>query len=81
MFLKPQLQVEGELREGRQTPDQVVRMRTNQNAFNFKQKTGLIESLTSLKSPLTPNYSRLKPAINIAHGIPTVVNSHHKSTF
>lgn len=56
--------------EGRQTPEQVVRVRTHQTASSFKQKTDLSESLTSLKSPLTPNYSRLKPAINIAPGIP-----------
>lgn len=70
MLSKRQLQVEGELREGRQTPDQAVRMRVHQTVFSFKQKTDLSESLTSLKSPLTPNYSRHKLAINIAPGIP-----------
>lgn len=44
-------------------------MRAHQIAFSFKQKTGQSESLISLKSPLTPNYSRLKLAINIAPGI------------
>lgn len=70
MFPKPQLQVELELREGRQTSDQVVSVRTHQTAFSFKQKTALSESLTSLKSPLTSHNSRLKLAINIAPGIP-----------